>query len=221
MNDPLVPHGSFLTIDRLGCRESRELTDGQPAVALEAENSLRKQTSPYERGLWLAKLLKLHLYSSQVEMARELGITPTQVTRLLKFAALPSVVIDAFASPHEILESWAVELHKGSMDQRRRLLIERSRALAKRVPRLPAISVYETLLASRGTPARVRPRRGAGRVVKDPTGIPLLRLERQRNDVVLRIPNALIDTSMEKAVTDAVAIVLAHRSATERSTRAA
>lgn len=201
--------------------ELRDLTDRQAAVALETENSLRKQTSPYERGLWLAKLLKQNLYHSQDEMARELGITPTQVTRLLKFAELPQVVIGAFGSPHEILESWAVELHKGSMDERRRLLIARSHALAKRVPRPPAFSVYETLLASRGTATRTRRRRGAGRVVKNRTGMPLLRFERQRNDVVLRIPNALIDTNMEKAVTDAVVTVLNRRSATERSTSAA
>jgi len=198
----------------------RELTDRQAAVVVEAENSLRKQTSPYERGLWLAKLLKQNLYRSQDEMARELGITPTQVTRLLKFAELPTIVIGAFSGPHDILESWAVELHKAWSDERRRVLTERARALEKQVPRPPAVSVYEMLLAPRG-PATRSARRGAGRVVKSPTGEPLLRFERQRKEVVLRIPNALVDASTEKAITQAVVAVLTRRTHDERAATAA
>jgi ParB/RepB/Spo0J family partition protein len=187
--------------------ELRELTDRQAAATVETENSLRKRTSPYERGLWLAKLIKQHLYRSQEEMARELGITPTQVTRLMKFAELPPMVVGAFASPHEILECWAVELHKAWGDERRRLLTERACALEKRVPRPPAVSVYQMLIAPRGRTPRSN-RRGAALVVKSPSGKPLLRFERQRKEVVLRIPNALVDASTESAVTRAIVEVL-------------
>lgn len=188
----------------------RDLTDRQAAAAIEAENSLRRQTSPYERGLWLAKLLKQDIYQSQNEMARELNITPTQVSRLLKFADLPAMVLDAFASPNDILESWATELHKAWTDDRRRLISERCRALQKYAPRPPAVSVYEMLIASRGRAARSG-RRGAGRILRSPTGEPLLRLERQRKEVVLRIPNSLIDSNTEQAVTQAVIAVLVSR----------
>ncbi|MGH8200520.1 MAG: ParB/RepB/Spo0J family partition protein [Steroidobacteraceae bacterium] len=187
--------------------EIRDLTDRQGVVAVEAENSLRKQTSPYERGLWLARLLKQNLYQSQDEMARELSITPTQVSRLLKFAELPAIVIGAFASPHDLLESWAVELHKALADERRRLVTERARALEKRVPRPPAVAVYQLLLASRRPVGRNSTQR-ASRVVRSATGKPLLRFERQRKEVVLRIPNALVDTNIERAVTQAVIEVL-------------
>lgn len=187
--------------------ELRELTDREAALVVETENSLRKQTSPYERGLWLASLLRQNVYGSQEELSRELRIKPAQVSRLLKFAELSATILNAFATPHAILESWAVELHKAWEDERRRLLIERSHALAKQLPRPPAITVYEMLLASRGA-ASTRRRRGAGNVVRSPTGEPLLRLERQRKEVVLRIPNALLDANMEKAVTQAVVTVL-------------
>lgn len=196
--------------------ELRELTDRQAAVAVEAENSLHKKISPYERGLWLAKLLEQKLYRSQDEMARELGITPTQVTRLLTFAELPAIVIHAFSSPHDILESWAVELHKAWADERRRLLTDRACVLEKRVPRPPAVSVYEMLMGARG-PASRSGRRGIGRVVKSAAGSPLLRLERQRNDVVLRISNALVDASIEEAVTQAVVTVLTRRAPDQRA----
>ena len=199
--------------------EVRELTDREAAVAVETENTLRKQTSPYERGMWLARLLRQGLYRSQDEMARELSLTPTQVTRLLKFAELPAMIVGAFASPNDILESWGVELHKAWGDERRKLLTERARAVGEQTPRPPAVSVYERLLAPRGPGAR-RGRRGAGRVVKSPSGEPLLRLERQRKDVVLRIPNSLVDAGTEKAVTQAVVEVLTRGTADGRASTA-
>jgi ParB family chromosome partitioning protein len=199
--------------------ELRTLTDRQAAVAVETENCLRKQTSPYERGLWLAKLLRQNVYRSQDEMARDLGITPTQVSRLLKFSDLPAMIIGAFASPHDILESWAVELHRAWGDERRRLLTERCRGLEGKARRPPAVSVYEMLLASRG-PAVRRTGRGAASIVKSPSGEPLLRFERQRNDVVLRIPNAFVDASTERAVTQAVVTVLTSRMSARRANAA-
>ena len=190
--------------------EIRSLTDQQAAVAVEAENALRRQASAYERGLWLAKLLRRNLFGSQDQMARELGITPTQVTRLLKFAELPAAIIGAFATPHEILESWAVELHKACTDDRRPMLLERARTIHRHTPRPPAVSVYELLLAERGA-ARRASRHSTRRVIKGPAGEALLRLERQRQDLVLRIPNARVDARLEQALTQAVVAVLIGR----------
>ncbi len=199
--------------------ELRELTDRQAVIAVQAENTLRRNSSPYERGLWLAKLLKQSMYRSQEEMAHELGIAPPRVTRLLKFAELPTLIIGAFPSPHDILESWAVELHKAWNDERRRLLIDRARTLTKHLPRPPAISVYELLMAARGPAVRAR-KRGRARVVTSATGEPLLRFERQRKDVVLRIPNSLVDASTETAVTEAVVAVLTRATLEDRATAA-
>lgn len=190
--------------------EIRELTDRQAAVAVETENSLRKQTSPYERGMWLAKLLRQGMYRSRDEMAKDLGITPTQVTRLLKFSELPTVVIGAFPSPHDILESWAVELHKAWNDERRRLLTERSRSLAAATPRPAAIFVYQSLVASPTHGGRSR-NKAMRRIVKSPDGNTLLRLERQRKEVVLRIPNILVDPAVEKELIQLIADALARR----------
>jgi len=191
--------------------EIRDLTDRQAAVAVETENSLRKQTSPYERGLWLAKLLRQGIYRSQDEMARDLGTTPTQVTRLLKFTELPAIVIGAFPSPHDILESWAVELHKAWKDERRRLLTDRCRSLcAAAATRPPAVSVYEMLVAppTQGGRTRFKAVRG---VVKSPDGATVLRFEHQRKEVVLRIPNALVNPTIEAELTQAVAALLISR----------
>lgn len=183
--------------------EVRELTDRQAAIAIETENFVRRQASSYERGLWVAKLLKRSLYRSQEEIARELRIPSTRLTRLLKFAELPTTVLGAFSSPHDILESWAVELHKAWNDERRRILVERSRVLEKRLPRPPAISVYEFLLAPQSATAR-NSRRGVGRLIKNPAGEPLFRVERQREEVIFRFHTSLVNTKIEIAITEAV-----------------
>lgn len=192
--------------------EIRDLTDRQAAVAVETENSLRKQTSPYERGMWLAKLLRQGVYRSRDEMARDLSITPTQVTRLLKFSELPAILVGAFPSPHDILESWAVELHKAWKDERRRLVTERCRSLCATSPRPPAASVYETLIASPTHAGRARAERSR-QIVKGPDGAALLRFERQRKDIVLRIPNALVDPTLEAELTRLVSALLIRHTA--------
>jgi ParB family chromosome partitioning protein len=189
----------------------RELTDRQAAVAVKTENSLRKETSPYERGLWLAKLLRQGIYRSRDEMARNLGTTPTQVTRLLKFTELPALVIGAFQSPHDILESWAVKLHRAWKDERRRLLAERCRSLSASSPRPPAVSVYEILMAPPTRGGRTRFKAGR-QVVKSPDGATVLRFEHRRKEVVLRIPNALVNPAIEAELTQVVAAVLIPRS---------
>lgn len=199
--------------------ELRELTDQHAAAAIVVENSLRKQISPYERGLWLAKLLRQKVYRSQDEMARGLDITPTQVTRLLKFAELPTLVISAFASPHDILESWAVELHKAWADERHSLLSDRARALQKRAPQPPAVAVYELLLAPRKSVGRSRTR-NLSRIVKSAAGTPLFRFERQRTEVVLRIPNVLVNPIVETEVTQAITAVLTRRMAGQKENAA-
>lgn len=194
--------------------ELRELTDRQAAAAVETENTLRRQTSAYERGMWLSRLLKQGLYRSQDQMARELHLSATQVTRLLKFADLPAMIIDAFTSPHDILEAWAVELHRAWGDQRHDLLSDRARSLKTRNPRPPAIAVYESLLAPRKPVGRSRNKTSA-RIVKSASGTPLFRFEHQRKDVVLRIPSALLNPIVEKEVTQAVIAALTHPQTTQ------
>ena len=49
--------------------------------------------------------------------------------------------------------------------------------------------------------------------MKAPDGSLLLRLERQRTEVVLRIPNILVDPAVEKELTRMVAEVLSQRKA--------
>lgn len=182
----------------------RELTDRQATVAVQTDSSLRKRRSAYER--WLATLLKqgISITGRDGPVARSY---PTQLTKMLKYLELPTVVIGALLSIHDIVESWAVELHKACLDERQGLLTARARALEKRPPRPPAELVYETLLAPTSHDAH-REKRAASRVVRCAAGRPLLRFERQRKEVALRIPIALVNPRIEEAVTEPVVAVL-------------
>jgi ParB family chromosome partitioning protein len=127
--------------------EVREMNDQEAAIALDTENRQRKDVSPYERGLSYLRWLRSKYFGSQEEIARVLGISASQVSRSLKLARLPPVVLNAFPSPLHIAESYGLDLHRAMQDDRRRkLLFEVARRLAKEAPHIPADKVFERLI---------------------------------------------------------------------------
>lgn len=188
--------------------ELREMNDRQALVAMDAENRLRKDISPYERGLNYASLLRAKYFLTQEEMAHALNVSPSQVSRLLKLAELPSVVVSAFASPLDIREGWGIDLHKAWHDANMRsVLTQRARTIAARTPRLKAHEVYERLLAPSGAVVKQRYKRHDD-VVKDGTGTPLFRIRYQRNSVALLLPNARIKASSLEMIRGALSNIL-------------
>src|SRR5262245_57838727 len=63
--------------------ELRELSDRDAIVAMDVENRLRQDISPYERGRSYARYLQSGFFKSQDEIARSLKISASQVSRLL------------------------------------------------------------------------------------------------------------------------------------------
>jgi ParB family transcriptional regulator, chromosome partitioning protein len=160
----------------------RPLTDQEALVAMDIENRQRRDISAYERGRSYARWLRCGLFSSQEELARKLKNSPASVSRLLKVACLPAVVVSAFADATTIRESWGVALADAieQADNRRRI-IARARSLAAR-DRLPPEEVYRELLkaAAPGRKSRFPVRH---EVVTDSSGRPLFRLKFQRRSV--------------------------------------
>ena len=156
--------------------EVRELSDQEAAVALDRENRQRKDVSPYERGQCYARWLRSLCFRSQDEIARALRISPSKVSRMLKLAMLPDVIVNAFVSPLEIREFWGVALHQAWQDKRRqRAMGDVAKAISQQIPRPGAEEVYGRL--------SVRPVSGCGKrsgtrdeIVKDPHGKPLFRV---------------------------------------------
>jgi ParB family chromosome partitioning protein len=175
------------------------MDDREALVAMDAENRLRKDVSPYERGLSYAGLLRAKYFTSQEEMARALSISASQVSRLLKLAELPSVVVGAFVNPIDIREGWGLDLHKAWRDPDiRPVLTQRARSLASQTPRPAAHIVYERLLAPSGAVSKRRKYRDD--VVKAASGVPLFRVRYQRNTVALILPNSSVNATVLETI---------------------
>jgi len=188
--------------------ELREMSDREALVAMDAENRLRKDISPYERGLNYASLLRAKYFVSQEEIAHALNVSASQVSRLLKLAELPSVVVNAFANPLDIREGWGIDLHKAWHNANMRpVLTQRARALAARTPRPKAHEVYERLLAPSGAAVKQRHKRHDD-VVKDGSGTPLFRIRYQRNSVALLLPNSRVKAASLEMIRGALSDIL-------------
>lgn len=188
--------------------ELREMTDRAAIVAMDIENRQRRDISPYERGLSFARCLRAGHFDSQDDLAKALQISQSQVSRLLKLARLPTVIVNAFNNPVEIREGWGADLAEILQDeQRRKSTILRARDLAGISPRLPAIDVYKQLISSSvvGRKPRAKPH---DEVVSDAHGSPLFRIRRREKTIALLLP--IDNTSAEtlNAVRDAVRNVL-------------
>jgi ParB/RepB/Spo0J family partition protein len=172
----------------------RNLSDREAALALDIENRQRKDLSPYERGLCYARWLRSGLFSSQEAIVDALGVPASHVSRLLKLATLPAVIVGAFQSGLDICERWGPELADAIREpERRRVIIQRARAISASASRPPASEVYRQLLA----PMR-RGRRSAtlrhAKVIKSGDGTPLYRIRYHRTRIAFILPGVLVST---------------------------
>ena len=180
--------------------EIRDVSDREGIVAMDIENRHRKDISPYERGLSYAHWIRAKYFESQDDIAKALKVSPSQVSRLLKLAGLPSVIISAFEDPLQIRERWGLELLDAWQDPRKRRLIgDRARSIAKEKPRPCAEVVHRRLLASNSSGGK---RGGTGyrdEVVMSSEGAGLFRVRIRRDTVALVLSaNVVSSESLSK-----------------------
>lgn len=188
--------------------EVRNLTDREGFVAMDMENRQRKDVSPYERGLSYARWLRSGYFSSQDELSRSLNLSASQVSRLLKLARLPSVIINAFANVSEICEGWGGELADALSDPvRRPSLIRVAREISSMERRPQARDVYRQLLSS--TVQGRKPRVGNhDRVVKGRDGRPVFRIRRHVDSIALILPAERVSASNLEEIGQAILRIL-------------
>jgi ParB family transcriptional regulator, chromosome partitioning protein len=188
--------------------ELRELSDRQALVAMDIENRHRRDISAYERGVSYARWLRTKYFNSQDEIAHALKISTSQVSRLLKLAQLPTVIVNAFASPLEIREGWGIELSKAWQDPQLRLLVgQRARALVNQSPRPSSLEVYQKLIAPAGAGKKSRrPRRDM--VVSGGNGTPLFRIRYQRATVAFLVPTTALSENSVNRIRQAVCDIM-------------
>lgn len=188
--------------------ELREMSDKDALIAMDAENRHRVDISPYERGMSYTRWIRSGHFQSQDDIARALKISNAQVSRLLKLARLPAVIVDAFASPLDIHECWGLELIDALDDPvRRQATIQCARTIAASTPRPQGGDVYRRLLASTGKGRRPRSL-SHDEVVRDDRGRPLFRIRQLRSAFALLLPVERVPAKTLAAIRQTVSSML-------------
>ncbi|MEC4717928.1 ParB/RepB/Spo0J family partition protein [Noviherbaspirillum sp. CPCC 100848] len=78
---------------------------------MERENRTRADLSPWEQGIMYRRALNDELFSSQEQLAREIGVDPGNLSKALRLADLPEAVVRAFPSPLDLQFRWAKALN--------------------------------------------------------------------------------------------------------------
>ena len=168
----------------------REIDDRTAVIEMEIENRVRADITPYERGLSYRRWISNGIFGNQCELARALGVSEAQVSRLVRYADIPAAVVAAFSSGGAIREEWAVALARECEERPSRdLLIRRARDRPRSGRADADQAVFDALTSGkRGRGA------GAGRraeVVRDSTGAPLFRVAYRVKAVHLIVPRQL------------------------------
>lgn len=187
----------------------RQMTDREAIIAMDVENRLRLDISPYERALSYARLLRTGQFDTQEDLARSVGVSASQVSRFLKLARIPSVIVNAFESPFEICEGWGLDLIDALDDPKRREgTVCAARAISRRTPRPPARDVYQELLAAAANVRRLKANSHCDEVVKDVAGKPLFRIKRQTSSIAVLLPLDSISLKSLERIRHAVTCIL-------------
>ena len=185
----------------------RSLDDRGALIEMDIENRHRTDVSPYERGLSYRRWLNARHFSSQVEMARALGVSESQVCRLLKYTELPAAVVGAFAAACDIREDWAVSLARQCQNPKtRHAVIRRARERATSGSSEPAEVVYGMLMY--GDSRRTTGLNTRDKVVKDARGQPLLRIGLRAKTVHFILPRARVTDDMLLQISENLRTIL-------------
>jgi len=167
----------------------QHIEDRDAFIALEIENQLRRPLSPYERGLGYRAWIRDGYFKTQEEIAKTLGISKAQMSRLTKCAELPPCVVDLFGDPADLRESWGVALAQRCehSDTRKRILAVAQSFKRKDAARsLKPAEVFDLLIHADSKHGQSSSRRDE--VIRSQSGLPLCRISYRSTGVHIVLP---------------------------------
>lgn len=181
--------------------ELRDIDDRAALVEMDIENRLREDISAYERGHSLRSALSAGLFATQTDLAKALGMSEAQVSRLLRFTEIPAVVVSAFQSHRDIKEEWAGVLAKlWKLPDHRKGIERRARKLGELTCKPSADDIYNQLISDG---RRVLPRtRAKDEVIRSRHGHPLFRIGVRARAIHLILPRVLVSGDALKRIAD-------------------
>lgn len=185
----------------------RDMDDRGAVVEMDIENRPREDISPYERGVNYSRWLRMGYFKNQAELAKELGLSEARVSRLLKYAELPTVVVAAFDSVRDLREEWAVKLANTCRDPKLRGdVMRRARERAASPRKTSPQCLYDSLL--RGAGVSVVKSRPRDEVIKSSTGKPLFRIAYRAKTLHVILPRMDIAPEALNEITRSITEVL-------------
>lgn len=143
--------------DMMFLAQVAQLDDEAAFRLADLENRARKDVSDLERARNYAGALKTHYGNHLTRMAERLKVSKGWLSKMLKVAALPDAVVDAFASPAEVQLKPAYALAQALDDKSSTTaILKEAKALSREqasrdqagLPPLPAADVLKRLLAA-------------------------------------------------------------------------
>jgi ParB/RepB/Spo0J family partition protein len=168
--------------------EVRVVSDRKAIVLMEIENRQRQDVSPYERGTSFQRWLEGGHFESQDDLASNLKISASRVSRLLKLARLSPSVVKAFQGPLDMCESWGHQLVDALDDPSwAPAMIEKAQLMAALSTKLSAQDVFEGLMSTKASVSKT-PDSTREEVVSDESGEMLFRITYQGDCVSMVLP---------------------------------
>jgi ParB family transcriptional regulator, chromosome partitioning protein len=167
-----------------------EVSDADLFKEMDRENRSRLDLSPWEQGMMYRRALDEKLFTSQEQLARELGVDAGNVSKALKLAALDRALVDAFRSPLDLQYRWAKPLMEALNSDRDRVLARAAELKKNGVGTLGPKAVFEVLI---GLEAKE-----SADVLLSVGGVVRARLSRGSDEVAIRFEKGVLNDARFK-----------------------
>lgn len=123
-----------------------QVNDKELFKEMERENRDRLNLSPWEQGRMYQQSLSEGLFASLGELSKEIGIDKGNLSKALRLAELPDVVVNAFPSPLDLQFRWAKLLNDAIQQAPDDVLARAKRLSANKKDKRSSKEVLDILL---------------------------------------------------------------------------
>ena len=187
--------------------EIRDVDDRSALIEMDIENRVRTDISPYERGMSYGRWLRAGFFNSQVEIVRAVGVSEAQVSRLLRYSELPTVVVGSFSSPREIREEWAGVLSKRCLDATsRKRVLRQAREVTASPKNFSPQQVFDLLIRSIGE--KRSDARSKDKIIKTSDGAPLFGIGYRSRTIHFILPRTSVPDNILTKLVERIQLTL-------------
>ncbi|SCY53816.1 ParB/RepB/Spo0J family partition protein [Nitrosospira sp. Nsp13] len=123
-----------------------QVNDKELFKEMDRENRDRLDLSPWEQGRMYQQSLNEGLFASLGELSKEIGIDKGNLSKALRLAELPDVVVDAFPSPLDLQFRWAKLLNDAIQQAPGQVLARAKKLSENKIDKRSSKEVLDILL---------------------------------------------------------------------------